>query len=217
MKGIDNNEVHWSRITVPTEQPHASTETKTVLTPQAMVELLYRLRGGTFMHATETKGIEDLFSQMNFPTGIEGKEAKALASREGIVIVQRGIAAIRDDARVLLATRNDPHVVTQGGSILTSGSPELPPPSVFGKKVSVDPQPDPKDFSRFGFGLSDPMQTGGIHYFFDVHTLQLTAQQNIASLTKDTVSLVTFEEAAKALKGKSMELSLLKQLRNTHD
>jgi len=201
-------------MTVPMPPDSPSTETKTVLTPQAMVELLYRLRGGSFTRAGDAKGIEDLFSQMNFPTGAEGKTVKAEAAREGIVIVQRAVAAVRKDAHILLAQRIEPHVITNGGSILTSGSPTLTPRDVFVNKVLVEPEkPSLPAFKHIGFGLSSVEQTGGPKYFFDIYRLSLHSHGKISSLTNDTVKFVTPDEAMEALQGKPMELSLLEQLR----
>lgn len=187
-------------------------ETKSVLTPEAMVQLLYRLHGGSFTPSASPARIDDLHAPRQFPLGALGKEAKLQASREGNVLVQTSVVATSNDARVLLSMRTAPHLVTAGGSILTSGDPRLPPSEVFLQKVAVRPVPERDAYQRIGVGLSSLEQTGGIRYAFDIYRVQLDAHNRISSLTGDHVQLVTWEEAAAALQGKPLELSLLQYI-----
>ncbi len=117
------------------------------------------------------------------------------------------------NCRVLLLHRGDPHVVTTGGSVLTSGDPRVSPADILAQKVQMDPAPDESLFSRFGLALSDPKKTGGIHYLFDVHKAVITGNETIAT-SKDSGTLVSIDDALRAVDGKPVEIAVLEQIRS---
>lgn len=188
-----------------------STERKVILPPAAFVKLLFKLKGGSFIDADDTD-IDELLQDIEFPMGDAGKQEKLRSSQEGNVLVQRSVITMTeetgDDCRILLLHR-DEHIITTGGSILTSGSPRDPAELVLANKVTIDPAPTTME--RMGFALSSPEQTKGINYLFEIYRTRINAAAGI-STKKDHGTLVTPAEAFETLQDKPLELAIMQRL-----
>lgn len=132
-------------------------ERKASIPPQAMVELLFALRGGTFIKQNDFD-LAEMLEEVEFPTGAEAKKAKLDWAQRGNVLVSRSIVTMTegtaDSCKILLSHREPNHLITTGASILTSGDPRLTPNLVLSNKVIVTPEPT--TFERMGFALSSP-------------------------------------------------------------
>jgi hypothetical protein len=189
-------------------------EKKLILPPQAIVKLLFAVRGGTFV---ESQGydLQSLLKEVEFPTGPDSKAAKLESAEQGNVIVSRSIVTmmgdIGDQCRVLLLHREQEHSVTKGASILTSGDPRKSSAEVLANKVTIEPTP--VDFRQMGLALSSPEQTGGVHYLFDV-VLARIAQDATVQTLKDHGTLLSPEEILEAIKDKPLELAIFRKIFN---
>lgn len=185
-------------------------ETKAVLTPKAVVDLLFRIKAGEFIESD--KELQDLLSNLDYPTGDEAKAAKLAQSNEGMVIVQRGIVGIQKRAkqgtRIILAMRDEQKRITGGASILTSGHPTLSPSEVLAAKVKIDGE---AQFNHLGIALNTPESAGGIKYLFDLYSAELPENTDVQQLGKDKVELATLAEARSAIHNRAMELNILQQ------
>lgn len=188
-----------------------SPETKVVLPPDAFVQLIFKLKGGTFLDADDAD-LEQMLKEMEFPEDEGAREAKLDAANKGIVLVNRSIVTLTAETgaacRALLLHR-DEHVITTGASVLTSGDPRKTPADVLGAKVTIDPQPSA--FERMGYALSDPKQTKGVHYLFDVHATRIDPSAMAVSM-KDHATLVSVDDALKAIKNKQLETAILRRI-----
>lgn len=191
----------------------SSLEKKLVLPPAALVKLLYKIKGGSFIDANDTE-IADLLQEIEFPTGEEGREPKLEASEQGNLFVNRSIVTVtagtRDAAKILVLHRGDTHAITTGGSIMTSGDPRKAPGDILNQKVTTDPAP--QAFDRLGFALSHPDKTKGINYLFEVFRAKIEDDAQVMT-TIDNGSLVTFDEAEAAIREKPTEMAVLDKLR----
>jgi len=193
------------------ETDPSSIERKVVLPPDAFVRLLFQLKGGTFIDAGDCD-LDVLLQDVEFPIGPAGKQAKLESASQGNVLVNRSIVTMTDDigdrCRILLLHR-DQHIVTTGASVLTSGDPRNTPDIVLSNKVTVTPAP--LDFERMGFALSSPEQTKGIHYLFDVFRARIAGNAQVTAL-KDYGTLLSQNEALKAIEDKPLELAIMKRI-----
>lgn len=187
-------------------------ERKTFLAPEAMVKLLFAIRGGQFLD-DPSFDLQSLLQEIDFPIGEESKKAKLESARIGNVLVSRSIVTVTNEAagsmRVLLSHRDSSHLITQGSSILTSGDPRISPDKVLEKKVLVTPEPT--EFDRLGFALSSPEKTGGVNYLFEVFRARIAANAQIQTL-KDHGTLLSPDEARTAIADKPLELEILNKI-----
>jgi len=195
----------------------SSLEKKLVMPPKAFVELLFKLKGGSFIDA-EDADIAALLEEMEFPTGEEGKAPKKEAAENGYVFVNRSVVATTkqtgDACRILLLHRGESHAVTTGGSILTSGDPRMEAAAILSKKVSVEQAGDAPSFEKMGVALSDPAKTKGIHYLFDIHRARIADDAKIMTQV-DHGTLIGLNEAMQAIQDKPTELAVLERIRRS--
>lgn len=194
-----------------TMESNPTFETKAILTSEAMVKLLFGRWGGSFFD-DEDFDLESLLTEMEFPTGPDAKKAKRASAEAGNVIVSRSIVTVTDSTagacRILLMHR-DKHLVTTGGSILTSGNPHASPSDVLSNKVQISTPP--QEFQKIGIGLSSPEQTGDIHYLFEIFRTRIQDDAQITAL-KDQATLVTIDQAKAAIAGKRLEEEVLARI-----
>ncbi len=187
-----------------------SMERKSYLPAKALVDLLFRLQGGTFID-DEDGNLDAQLQTIDFPVGPEGKDAKRQSAEQGNILVQRSIITLTDETleecRVLLLHREE-HAITTGGSILTSGDPHNSPDTVLSKKVTITPPPS--DFKRLGIALSSPAQTNGIHYLFEIFRSRIDPEAQIVT-HKDHGTLVSLEQALQAVLDKPVESAVLRR------
>lgn len=158
--------------------------------------------------------------EQTFISGAEGVTQKQAFSRLGGVIVQKGIVLEPTPKKILIHNRleatgnNSGHRVVTGSSILVSGDARKDPMEILDKKLILDEADTDEDSlppELIGIGVSKAKE---IYYLFLLYRKKLL--KGLAGLptrnpNADSVSVTTRGGAARLVKNKPLEQSILKR------
>jgi hypothetical protein len=201
-------------------------EKKAVLVPQGLGKILITgLQGnvlalGSQREAVQTLLGESVLQERIFPSGPDGVAAKQEFSKEGGVIVQKGIVIepnisnrILMHRRTVATPHNPGHRVVVGSSILLSGDGRKDVKEIIDKKLILPDTLKIEDIPTELIALGGSVAKE-ITYLFLLYRLQI--DRNLAPLldvtdsNTDELGIETRRKAARLVKDKPLEAAILR-------